>query len=257
MVKFSLCIEPVLTEYDFYDRIKIAAELGYDAIEFWDPVGRDIPKIARLASQNNVAVAICCVRSAWNLRMNFPQEQVVRNIKESIAIARELGCSSLIGLSGDVDGHNDEQKNTLVENLKRVSDMASEADVTICMEALNSLVDHKGYYLDSSHLGFDIVNSVDCDHIRLLYDVYHMQIMEGNIIENVTNNISGIGHFHSAGVPGRYEHMNGENDYKNILKAIEKTGYNRYFGLEYWTTYDPKKSLADCLNYLKESFDKN
>lgn len=251
MAKFSLCIEPVLTDFDFYDRIKIAAELGYDAIEFWDPIDKDIPKIARLASQNNIAVSICCIKEAWKLRMNFPQEIVVKNVAESIAIAQELGAPSLIGLSGDVDGQDEEQKKTLIENLKRVSDMASKANVTLCMESLNSLVDHKGYYLDSSLLGFDIVKSVGCDQIRLLYDVYHMQIMEGNIIDNITNNIGLIGHFHSAGVPGRNEHMNGESDYRNILKAIDKTGYDRYFGLEYWTTYEPKQSLKDCLNYLK------
>ena len=77
-----------------------------------------------------------------------------------------------------------------------------------------------------------------------------MQIMEGNIIDNITRNIDFIGHFHSAGVPGRHEHFNGESDYKNILKAIEKTGYNRYFGLEYWPTYDHKKSLEDVKKYL-------
>lgn len=251
MAKFSLCIEPVLTDYDFYDRIKIAAELGYDAIEFWDPAGKDIAKIARLASQNKIDVAICCVKSAWELRMNFPQAEVVKNVEESIAIAKELGCSSLIGLSGDVDGQDEVQKNTLIDNLKRVSDMAGKADVTICMESLNSLVDHKGYYLDSSRLGFEIIKSVGSDNVKLLFDVYHMQIMEGNIIDNVTANIADIGHFHSAGVPGRNEHMNGENDYRNILKAIEKAGYDRHFGLEYWATYDAKTSLRDCLNYLK------
>lgn len=251
MTRYSLCIEPVLTEYDFYDRIKIAAELGYDAIEFWDPADKDIDKIARLTAENNIAVSICCVRSAWDLRMNFPAAQVVKNVEESIQIAKALGSRSLIGLSGDADPKSQTEKNTLIENLKRVADMATKNDVTICMEALNSAVDHKGYYLDSSVTGFEIVDAVGCDHIRLLFDVYHMQIMEGNIIDSITKNISRIGHFHSAGVPGRNEHFNGENDYGNIIKAIDKTGYDRYFGLEYWTTYDAKKSLADCLAYLK------
>lgn len=251
MAKFSLCIEPVLTDMDFYDRIKVAAQIGYDAIEFWDPVDKDIAKIARAASQNNVAVAICCVKEAWTIRMNFPTERVIKNVEESIAIAKELGCKSLIGLSGDVEGRTDTQKNILIENLKRVADLAVKNDVTICLEALNSLVDHKGYYLDSSYLGFEIIRSVGCDNIKLLYDVYHMQIMEGNIIENITKNMAYIGHFHSAGVPGRHEHMSGESDYHNILKTVDQSGYDRYFGLEYWPSYDDKKSLADCLRYLK------
>lgn len=251
MAEFSLCIEPVLTEMDFYDRIKVAAELGLDAIEFWDPVGKDIAKIGRLASENKIAVAICCVQGAWTNRMNFPAPQVVKNVTESIKVAKEMGCNSLIGLSGDIEGRADSQKNILIENLKRVADILVKENVTLNLEALNSLVDHKGYYLDSSHVGFEIVKSVGCDNIKLLYDVYHMQIMEGNIIENVKKNIDFIGHFHSAGVPGRHEHFNGESDYNNILKAVGGSGYNRFFGLEYWPTYDQRQSIADVLKYLK------
>ncbi len=100
-------------------------------------------------------------------------------------------------------------------------------------------------------MGFEIVRSVGSNSVKLLYDVYHMQIMEGNIIDTVTRNIDLIGHFHSAGVPGRHEHFNGENDYPNILKAIAATPYSRFFGLEYWPTYDHRQSLKDVLAYLK------
>ena len=127
MTGFSLCIEPVLTEYDFYDRIKIAAELGYDAIEFWDPADKDVDKIARLASENNIAVSICCVKSAWDIRMSFPAEQVVKNIQESVKMAEALGCQSMIGLSGDIDIKCASQKDQLVENLKRVALITHDA----------------------------------------------------------------------------------------------------------------------------------
>ncbi len=251
MAKFSLCIEPVLTDYDFCDRIKIAAELGYDAIEFWDPSDKDLAKIADTAAKNNIDVAICCVNKAWDIRMNFPVDEVIANIKKSVEMAKILGTKSMIGLSGDVGENDGRQTEVLIENLKRVSDILVKEDVTLCLEALNSLVDHKGYYLDSTKVGFEIVRAVGCDKVKLLYDVYHMQIMEGNIIDTIKANHTEIGHFHSAGVPGRNEHHNGENDYRNILKSIEKTGYNKYFGLEYWTTYDAKESLKDCLAYLR------
>ena len=250
MPRFSLCIEPVLTDIDFYDRIKVAAELGYDAIEFWDPEGKDVKKIGRLACENRLSVAICCAKNPWTNRMNLPATTVIKNIKESIPLAKEMGCSALIVLSGDVECKADSQKNILIENLKRVADIAVKENVTINIEALNSLVDHKGYYLDSSYVGFEIVKSVGCDNIKLLYDVYHMQIMEGNIIANITKNIDFIGHFHSAGVPGRHELFNGDNDYKNIIKTVDATGYNRFFGLEYWPSYDHHKSLEDVRRYL-------
>jgi hydroxypyruvate isomerase len=251
LVKFSLCIEPVLTDLDFYDRIRAAAELGFDAVEFWDPEDRDVSRIGRLAAANNISVAICCAKNPWTNRLNLPAPAVVKNITESMKLVKEMGCSSLIVLSGDVEGKADSQKDILIENLKRVAEAAVREDITINLEALNSLVDHKGYYLDSSYVGFEIMKCVGCDNIRLLYDVYHMQIMEGNIIDNIKKNIGLIGHFHSAGVPGRNEHFNGESDYANILKAVGETGYDRYFGLEYWPAYDHMKSLADVLKHLK------
>lgn len=251
MAKYSLCIEPVLTGLDFYDRIKASAELGYDAVEFWDPVGRDISKIARLASENNIKVAICCLKDAWTLRLNFPAQKVLENVRQSIAVAKELGAAALIGLSGDVEGRADSQKNILIENLKRAAELCEREGVVLCVEALNSLVDHKGYYLDSSYVGFEIIKSVNSSHVKLLYDAYHMQIMEGNLIANVTSNLPFIGHFHSAGVPGRNEHFNGETNYPRLIKEIDKAGYNGYFGLEYWPTYEHKESLRACLDYLK------
>ena len=251
MIKFSLCIEPVLTEIDFYDRIKAAAELGLDAIEFWDPAGKDVSKIGRLAAENKIAVAICCVQGAWDNRMNLPSHLIVKNVTESIKIAKEMGCNSLIALSGEIEGKADSQKNILIENLKRVSDVLVKENVTLNLEALNSLVDHKGYYLDSSAVAFEIVKSVGCDNVKILYDVYHMQIMEGNVIDNVRKNIDYIGHFHSAGVPGRHEHFLGENDYSNILKIIDGCSYNKFFGLEYWPTYDHRQSITDVLKHLK------
>lgn len=251
MSKFSLCIEPVLTDMEFTERIKVAADLGFDAIEFWDPAGKDIKKIAAEAANNNIEIAICCVKNAWDIRTNQDIEKVKANFVESVAIAKELGSKSLICLSGELEGKADSQKNILIENLKRLAEIAEKNDITLCVEALNSLVDHKGYYLDSSAIGFEIIKSVGSSHIKLLYDVYHMQIMEGNIIENISKNINSIGHFHSAGVPGRHEHFNGESDYVNILKTIDKTSYSRFFGLEYWPTYENKKSLSDCLAYLK------
>jgi len=251
MTKLSLCIEPVLTELDFYDRIPVAAELGFDAIEFWAPEGRDLARIARLASQNSLAVSICCVKDAWATRMNAPASKVVAKISESMKIAKDMGCKALIALAGDIEGRADSQKNILIENLRRVAETAAKEEVMLTLEVLNSLVDHKGYYLDSSAIGFEIVKTVGCDFIKLLYDIYHMQIMEGNVIETISRNMPFIGHFHSAGVPGRHELFNGENDYRNILKAIEAAGYEGFFGLEYWPTYDHRQSLKDVLSYLQ------
>jgi hydroxypyruvate isomerase len=260
MAKFSLCIEPVFPELDFYDRITAAADLGFNAIEFWDPAGRDTTRIGRLAAQNHLSVATCCLKDAWSNRLNQPTEKVLANYIESARIAKDMGCQSLIALAGDeaskhpaegVESQDCDQKEILVDNLKRLAETADREGVTVNVEALNSLVDHKGYYLDSAQTGFEIIKRVGCRHIKLLYDVYHMQIMEGNLIQTITGSIEWIGHFHSAGVPGRHELFTGEIHYPAVVKAIDAAGYPGFFGLEYWPSYDHHQSLKDVMAYLK------
>lgn len=251
MAKFSLCIEPVFPELDFYDRIQAAAELGCNAIEFWDPVERDTARIGKLAAQYGLSVAICCLKNAWSNRVNGPVAQLLPNLVESARIAKDMGCHSLIALSGDVDEGGGAQKLALVDNLKRLAEAAEREGVTICLEALNSRVDHKGYYLDSARTGFEIMQKVGSQRVKLLYDVYHMQIMEGNLIQTITENIAFIGHFHSAGVPGRHELFDGEIQYPHVIKAIDGAGYQGFFGLEYWPTYDHHRSVKDVLDYIK------
>lgn len=253
-MKFSLCIEPIFENLNFYDRIVKAKELGCDAIEFWDPwAGGEIDpkKIGEVAAKAGIPVAACCLNQAWTYRMNFPWEIVKANVEKSLEIAKQIGCKTLIGLSGELECKTDSQKILLVENLKRTAEIAEKAGVTIVLEALNSLYNHKGYYLDSSYVGFEIVKAVESPSIKLLYDCYHMQLMEGNLTNQITENIKYIGHFHSAGVPGRHELHKGEINYPFIIEAAEKAGYDRYFGFEYWPTYDNDESLRDILNYVR------
>ena len=254
MAKYSLCIEPVLPEVDFYDRIAIAAELGFDAIEFWDPKGKDIPRIARLASRHHIPVSICGMLDGWANCVDAPSGKFVDSARRTAELAGDLDCHSMIALTGQAGQSGLDsaaQKAALVENLKRAAEVVEPLGITLCVEALNTFVDHAGYFLNSSRLGFEVVREVGSPFVTLLYDIYHMQIMEGNVIATIDKNVSAIGHFHSAGVPGRHELFNNELDYHTIVKAVDAAGYGRYFGLEYWPTYDSRQSLADTLKYLQ------
>jgi hydroxypyruvate isomerase len=250
-MKFSLCLESVLKEMEFYDRILVAAECGADAIELWDPSVYDTKKIAKIAQQNNLPVAVCGLKEAWTYRLNSAYDVVERKIKESIPYGKDMGCNVFIGLSGETECKVDSQKSLLIENMKRIADYCEKEKIIILIEPLNSLYDHKGYYLDSSYIGFEIVKAVNCPNIKLLFDCYHMQLMEGNLVNNIKNNTDFIGHFHSAGVPGRHELHLGETNYPFVIKAAEEAGYDRYFGFEFWPTYDNKQSIKDVLAYVR------
>lgn len=251
-MKYSLCIEPIFEDRSFYERILLAKDLGLDAVEFWDPSVYDAKKIGDVSARAGLPVAVCCLNQAWTYRMNFPYDIVRKNVDQSIAFGEDIGCKTFIGLAGDVNCKADSQKTLLVENLKRIAEVCERKGVTIVLEALNSIYDHKGYYLDSSYIGFEIVKAVNSPSIRLLFDCYHMQLMEGNLVNSISDNIDFIGHFHSAGVPGRHELHLGETNYPRVIRAAEEAGYTGYFGLEYWPSYENAKSVRDVLQYLKE-----
>lgn len=250
-MKYSLCIETVFEDVDFYDRIRLAKDCGADAVELWDPSVYDTQKIASISQNINIPVVTCSMYQSWTYRINLPYEVVKKSIEKTIECGKDLGCNTFIGLSGEQECKVDSQKSLLIENLKRLSEYCEQENVIIVLEALNSLYDHKGYYLDSSYVGFEIVKAVNSPSIKLLYDCYHMQIMEGNLINSIRNNIDFIGHFHSAGVPGRHELHLGETNYPYVIQIIEEAGYDRYFGFEYWPTYDSDQSIRDVLSYVK------
>jgi len=177
-------------------------------------------------------------------------DEAVETIRESIETASDLGCPTLIATTGpDVDGLDREtQYENVVEVLSTVAPDAEEAGVTLALEPLNTAVDHPGYYLTSSAEGFDIVDDVDSPGVRLLYDVYHQQITEGNVIQTVTENVDRIGHVHVADVPGRHEPGTGELNYANVFSALDDAGYDGYVGCEFRPTGDPESAMDAVLD---------
>lgn len=117
--------------------------------------------------------------------------------------------------------------------------------LTLIVEPLNTLINHKDAYLWSSAEGFEIIREVDSPQVKLLYDIYHQQVMEGNIINNVVNNLDCIAHLHAAGLPGRNDLQFGENDYKVIFAKIDAAGYTGACALEYRPLMDPVESLKE------------
>lgn len=170
--------------------------------------------------------------------------------KDCIPKARAAGnVPQLIAFSGNRDGMDDlTGLKNCAAGLKRIMPIAEEHGITITMELLNSKVNHQDYMCDRTQWGADLVNEVGSDRFRLLYDIYHMQIMEGDCISTFTKHKDAISHYHTAGVPGRNEIGDDQElNYRGICKALAKIGYTGYLGQEFRPTKDPMTSLKEAI----------
>lgn len=252
-MKISLCIEPLFTDYPFAERVEIARACGADAVEFWDARAHDLKALEKACERADMPIAACSLFESWEVRLNGALERVLKNLEESIRIGKDLGCRRFIGLAGNRTADPSSQQEVLVANLSRVAEIAEKNDVIVLVEALNSLYDHIGYGLDRASDGIKVMRQVNSASVRLLYDVYHMQLMEGNLVNTIRNAADVIGHYHFAGVPGRHEPQNGEINYPAVVQAINASGYADFCGLEYWPSYADDASVSDSISYLRKS----
>lgn len=137
-----------------------------------------------------------------------------------------------------------------IEWLKPAVDMAEKAGVTLLLEMLNDKYDHPGYWLTSSDKGAEICRQIGSERLRILFDCYQMQIMEGGLLNHIERHLDVIGHFHSAGVPGRHELFKGEINFPFLIGRIASMGYQGVFGLEYAPSMEDEVSLRQALDYL-------
>ena len=170
--------------------------------------------------------------------------------RKSIPIAAKEGVPNVITFSGNRAGMSDEEgaKNTIA-GLNRVKKIAEDNGVTICLELLNSKVDHHDYMCDHTAWGVRVMEAVNSPHVKLLYDIYHMQIMEGDLIRTIQKNIQWLGHFHTGGVPGRHELDNTQEvHWDAVMRGIAATNYNGYVAHEFVPTRDPLTSLREAVD---------
>ena len=228
-----------------------AAKIGYPAVEFWfrDKFPTDL--VCRVAKEHGLAVSTICghysLTDGLNRRENHAR--IRDEIYASLEFAQARGIANLICFSGNRHGASDEEGIAVTAaGLDLVKARAEQAGVTLVLELLNSKVDHKGYQCDRTAWGVEVCRRVGSTHVKLLYDIYHMQIMEGDLIRTITENIAHIGHFHTAGNPGRHE-MDGtqEINYRAVAAAIAKSGYSRYVAHEL-------KPAGDRIAALAQSF---
>ena len=229
---------------DLCDAIHLVASLGFDAVEIYQQWrGKDPNDIKKALEESGVEMLSMCT-SEFRLTDPTLSSLWLEGLRESCAAAKQIGVKRLITQVGPDTGRpREEQHNAIVQTLRAATPILEEYDVTVMIEPLNTYVDHKGYYLWSSAEAFRIIREVAHPLVKVIYDIYHQQVMEGNIIQSITQNLDCIAHLHAAGTPGRHELQFGENDYRYIMETVEKAGYTGAIGVEYRPLLDPIESL--------------
>ena len=187
------------------------------------------------------------IRDGLNVKANH--DAIVRNFEQTIPRAAAMKVPNVITFFGNKRGMGDEEATAnCVAGLNRVKKIAEDHGVTICVELLNSKVNHADYQGDRTPFGVAIVKAVDSPRVKLLYDIYHMQIMEGDVIRTIQDHHQHIAHYHTGGVPGRHElDDTQELNWAAVCRAIVGTGFTGFLAHEFVPTRDPLTSLREAV----------
>ena len=248
----------LFTEVPFEDRFGLAKESGFDYIEFWSWKEKDIQKIKELCQVYDLKIASFSGDQDFSMVDENQKEDYIAFVQESIEIAKLLDCNNLVihsnalGENGVVINHYPNIAHTnkiaaMLDVLKTLAMEAEKSNVTLVLEALNTMVDHSGNFLAFTREAAELIKSVNSSHIKILYDIYHMQIMEGNIINTLKAYIDVIGYIHIADVPGRHEPGTGEINFSNIMKTLKKLKYDGIIGFELAPLHNSTKAARNIL----------
>jgi hydroxypyruvate isomerase len=230
---------------DFEEVCRIASKLGLKGIDLVGPKEYPILKKYGLLP-TMLSGGVTLTEGVNHVESHAAAEERFRGILKD---AVEWNAPNIIALSGNRRGISEEQgMDNTVTFLNKIKAAVEDKGITVCLELLNSKVDHKDYQCDHTAWGVEVCRRVNSPRVKLLYDIYHMQIMEGDIIRTIRQNIQWIGHFHTAGNPGRHElDATQELNYRPIAQAIVDAGYTGYLAHEYGPLGDPLRGLEEAI----------
>lgn len=250
-MEYSVCINAVFRGVPAPEALRRVRAAGYGAFEFWGWWDQDVEALAAAIRETGLRPAAHCTRM---IPLTDPSRrgEYLLGLRESAQTARRLGCGTLISQVGSEIPSltRAEQHASIVEGLRQCLPVLEEENLTLVIEPLN-LRTHPGYYLDRSDEAFEIIREVDSPRVRVLFDVFHQQITEGDLIETLTKNVALIGHIHIAGNPGRHEPLrDSEVCYPAVLRALKTAGYDGAVGLEYFPLAEPEEGLREILEQM-------
>lgn len=235
------CYRNVSTE----DLAKESARLGIQAIDLLEQKDWAVAKKYGLIP--TIVPGPTNIPNGFNRLENH--DEIEKKFKDLVVVASQEKIPSIIVFSGNRRGMSDEQgAENCVTGLNRIKKYAEDKGILVVMELLNSKVDHKDYMCDHTAWGVNVIKQVNSPNVKLLYDIYHMQIMEGDCIRTIRENFQYIGHYHTGGNPGRNEiDETQELNYRAISKAIADLGFQGYMAHEFVPKREPLKSLAEAV----------
>ena len=258
-MKKSVCIEMVFTEVPFEDRFRLAKQAGFDYIEFWTWKDKNIESIKELCRAHDLKVASFSGDQEFSMVDEGQSKDYIAFVEASIETAQFLNCEYLVvhsnalgenGVVIDPYSHISDAKKTAVvlDVLKSLAAMAEAANITLLLEALNTVVDHPGNFLAYTKDAAKLTRIVSSSNIKILYDIYHMQIMEGNLIDTLKAHFDTIGYIHVADVPGRHEPGTCEINFVNVMSVLRELDYDGFVGFELNPERDSTAAVLSILN---------
>jgi hydroxypyruvate isomerase len=230
---------------DLDECCKMAVELGVKGFDLIGP--QDWPTLKKYGMLPTMVPGGTSIPEGTNRLENHAR--MVPAMRQAIEQTASVGGGDVIALSGARKGLPDEKgiENSVIF-FNQVKAIAEDKGVTINLELLNSKVNHPDYQCDHTAWGVEVCKRVNSPRVKLLYDIYHMQIMEGDVVRTIKENIKWIGHFHTGGVPGRHEIDDSQElNYRAVAKAIVEAGFTGWLAHEYNNPKDPRKALEEAL----------
>jgi len=246
-LKQSVSWWPYQSRYKLPEFCKAISDMGMPAIDLLGENDWETARTYGLVCSMGYPSEGAKIPEGLNNKANH--DLIVRGLEKTLPVAAKMKVPNLIAFFGNRQGRSDNEAiENCVTGLNRIKQAAENAGVTVCVELLNSKVDHHDYQGDHTAFGVQVVKAVNSPRVKLLYDIYHMQIMEGDIIRTIRANHEWIAHYHTGGVPGRHE-IDGtqELNWATVCKAIVETGFQGYVAHEFVPTRDPLTSLKEAL----------
>ena len=260
MLKTSVNIEVIYAELPWAERFAAAKNDGFDYIEFWNWDDKNLPEVKRLLDKNSLKISGMSGDGPFSMSDPVNKKDYIEFIEKSIEAAKIIDCPTLIIHSDSLEDEPQYAKPlagdysfttkicAMFDVLKTIAPMAEAAGITFALEALNTYKDHKRNFLDNTKMSVDLIRAVNSPNVKILYDAYHMYLVEGKIAETVEESLDAINYIHIADAPGRHEPGTGTINYRAFMKHLAKIGYKNVIGFELY----PKSGTEAAVKAIKE-----